>query len=65
MTCATDPAPPDNIYRPSAPALITPLTATHPYLASGHLDLAARVDDLTRHTDRLRRRSGKQRRNRD
>ncbi|KMS70329.1 type III effector protein [Streptomyces viridochromogenes] len=45
-------------------ALVAPLTDTHPYLASGHPALAARVDDLTHHTDRLRRHSGNQRRNR-
>ncbi|WP_019074550.1 hypothetical protein [Streptomyces hokutonensis] len=45
-------------------ALVAPLTDTRPYLASAHPDLAAQVEDLTRHTDRLRRRSGNQRRNR-
>lgn len=45
-------------------ALLGPLTDTHPYLASGHPDLAASVDDLTRHTKRLRQDSGDQRRNR-
>ncbi|MFD5794225.1 type III effector protein [Streptomyces diastatochromogenes] len=47
-----------------AAALVGPLTATHAYLASGHPDLAARVDDVARHTDRLRQRSADQRRNR-
>ncbi|MEU9438873.1 type III effector protein [Streptomyces sp. NPDC048252] len=45
-----------------AAALVNPLTGTHAYLASGHPDLAARVDDVARHTDRLRRNSGDQRR---
>ncbi|MFF1298319.1 MULTISPECIES: type III effector protein [unclassified Streptomyces] len=44
-------------------ALVGPLTDAHPYLA-GHPGLAARVDDLTHHTGRLRRRSEDQRRNR-
>ncbi|MFJ1969292.1 type III effector protein [Streptomyces sp. NPDC087903] len=47
-----------------AAALIGPLTVTLPYLASDHPDLAARVDDVTRHTNRIRRHSGDQRRNR-
>ncbi|MBC2906792.1 type III effector protein [Streptomyces cupreus] len=46
-----------------AAALVGPLTATHAYLASGHPDLAARVDDVARHTDRLRQLSGDQRQN--
>jgi hypothetical protein len=46
-----------------AAALISPLTLTHAYLASGHPDLAARVDDVTRHTDQLRQHSGDQRSN--
>ncbi|WP_405639561.1 type III effector protein [Streptomyces sp. NBC_00019] len=44
-------------------ALVAPLTDAHPYL-TGHPGLAARVDDLTHHNDRLRRRSEDQRRNR-
>ncbi|CAM5709709.1 hypothetical protein SALBM311S_10030 [Streptomyces alboniger] len=47
-----------------AAALVGPLTATHAYLTPGHPDLAARVDDIARHTDRLRQHSGDQRRNR-
>ncbi|MFF7888714.1 type III effector protein [Streptomyces sp. NPDC020794] len=46
-----------------AAALIGPLTVTHTYLTSDHPDLAARVDDVTRHTARLREHSGDQRRN--
>ncbi|MFE7779080.1 type III effector protein [Streptomyces sp. NPDC057445] len=45
-----------------AAALVGPLTVTHAYLASDHPDLAARVDDVARHTDRLRRDRGDQRR---
>ncbi|MFK4098492.1 type III effector protein [Streptomyces sp. NPDC019531] len=45
-------------------ALISPLTATHAYLASGHPDLATRVDDVTHQTDRLRRPRGNQSRHR-
>jgi hypothetical protein len=44
-------------------ALVTPLTDAHPYLASDHPDLAASVDDLTRHTEQLREINGNQRRN--
>ncbi|MEU1696985.1 hypothetical protein ABZ590_38090, partial [Streptomyces hirsutus] len=44
-----------------AAALVGPLTVTRAYLASDHPDLAARVDDVTRHTDRLRRHSGDRR----
>ncbi|MFF4550535.1 type III effector protein [Streptomyces sp. NPDC001435] len=47
-----------------AAALVGPLTHTHAYLASDHPDLAARVNDLVRHTDQLRQHSGDQRRNR-
>ncbi|MGW2563030.1 type III effector protein [Streptomyces sp. NPDC001514] len=47
-----------------AAALIAPLTVTHAYLAPDHPDLAARVDDVARHTDRLRLHSGDQRQNR-
>ncbi|UQA90823.1 type III effector protein [Streptomyces halobius] len=47
-----------------AAALVGPLTDTHAYLASHHPGLAARVDDVAHHTDRLRRHSGDQRRNR-
>ncbi|MFE4579432.1 type III effector protein, partial [Streptomyces chartreusis] len=43
--------------------LLAPLSDTHPYLTSDHPDLAARVDDLTHHTDQLRQRSGNQRGN--
>ncbi|MFG1807629.1 type III effector protein [Streptomyces sp. NPDC049040] len=35
-------------------SLLSPLTAIRPHLRSGHPDLATRVDDVTRHTDRLR-----------
>ncbi|WSN37275.1 type III effector protein [Streptomyces sp. NBC_01334] len=45
-----------------AAALVSPLVGTHAYLASGHPGLAARVGDVARHTDRLRRNSGDQRR---
>lgn len=45
-----------------AAALVGPLTGTHTYLAPDHPELAARVDDVARHTDRLRRDSGDQRR---
>ncbi|MEU0302979.1 type III effector protein [Streptomyces sp. NPDC006175] len=34
--------------------LIAPLTDTRQHLTAGHPDLAARVDTVTRHTDRLR-----------
>ncbi|MEV7862365.1 type III effector protein [Streptomyces hirsutus] len=44
-----------------AAALVGPLTVTRAHLASDHPDLAARVDDVTRHTDRLRRHSGDRR----
>ncbi|MFD3730454.1 hypothetical protein [Streptomyces sp. NPDC058632] len=44
-----------------AAALVGPLTVTHAHLVSGHPDLAARVDDVARHTDRLRRHSGDRR----
>ncbi|MET7683408.1 type III effector protein [Streptomyces sp. NPDC005423] len=46
-----------------AAALVGPLTAAGAYLAPGHPDLAARVEDIARHTGRLRRDSGDQRRN--
>ncbi|GFH38334.1 type III effector protein [Streptomyces pacificus] len=36
-----------------ASALIAPLTGTHAHLRSGHPDLAARVDLITRSTERL------------
>ncbi|MDQ0585579.1 type III effector protein [Streptomyces rishiriensis] len=45
-----------------AAALVGPLTVTHPYLTPGHPELAALVHDVARHTDRLRRDSGDQRR---
>ncbi|MFF1546321.1 type III effector protein [Streptomyces sp. NPDC058291] len=45
-----------------AAALVGPLAGTRTYLASGHPDLAARVDDVARHTEALRRSSGDQRR---
>ncbi|MFJ5033925.1 type III effector protein [Streptomyces sp. NPDC088560] len=47
-----------------AATLVSPLTVTHPYLASAHPDLATRVNDVARHTDGIRRHSGAQRRNR-
>ncbi len=37
-----------------ASTLVPTLTATHTYLRTGHPDLAARVDDVTRHTRHLR-----------
>ncbi|MER6415175.1 type III effector protein [Streptomyces humidus] len=45
-----------------AAALVGPLTDTRTYLSSGHPDLAARVDDVARHAETLRRTSGDQRR---
>ncbi|BBC35021.1 Hsp18 transcriptional regulator [Streptomyces graminofaciens] len=45
-----------------AATLVGPLTDAHTYLASDHPELAARVEDIARHTDRLRRHSGDQRR---
>ncbi|MEU6222518.1 type III effector protein [Streptomyces sp. NPDC047042] len=45
-------------------ALVAPLTVTGTYLASAHPDLAARVDDITRHTTRLRDNSDNERQNR-
>jgi hypothetical protein len=45
-------------------ALVGPLTVTHTYLAPAHPDLAARVDDIARHTGRLGHDSGNQRQNR-
>jgi len=42
-------------------ALVGPLTVTHAYLAPAHPDLAARVDDVARHTERLRDDIGRQR----
>ncbi|MEU1192465.1 type III effector protein [Streptomyces sp. NPDC005859] len=45
-----------------AAALVGPLTGTHAHLAPGHPDLAARVDDVARHTHLLRRHSGGRRR---
>ena len=42
-------------------ALVGPLTVTQAYLASAHPDLAARVDDVARHTERLRDDIGRQR----
>ncbi|MFM9372617.1 type III effector protein [Streptomyces sp. Da 82-17] len=44
--------------------VVAPLAATYAHLEPRHPDLAARVDDITRHTDQLRRDSGDQRRNR-
>lgn len=35
--------------------LIDPLADTHPHLESGHPDLAARIDTITQHTERVRR----------
>ncbi|GAA3900680.1 DUF3156 family protein [Streptomyces lacrimifluminis] len=46
-----------------AAALVAPLSVTQAYLASGHPALAARVDDIARQTDRLRRHSGSRRQN--
>lgn len=37
-----------------AARLVAPLVATRPHLRAGHPELAARIDTLTRHTDRLR-----------
>ncbi|WP_037809566.1 hypothetical protein [Streptomyces sp. NRRL S-1448] len=45
-----------------AAQLVAPLTATRPHLQHRHPQLAARIDDLTRHTDRLRQNSDDQRR---
>ncbi|MFF6807923.1 type III effector protein [Streptomyces sp. NPDC012616] len=45
-----------------AAALVGPLAGTRSYLTPDHPELAARVDDVARHTDRLRRDSGDQRR---
>ncbi|MEU4875992.1 type III effector protein [Streptomyces sp. NPDC021608] len=45
-----------------AAALVGPLKDTRTHLASGHPELAARVDDVARHTEALRRHSGDQRR---
>ncbi|MFD8549911.1 type III effector protein [Streptomyces sp. NPDC059649] len=45
-----------------AAQLVAPLTATRPHLQQRHPQLAARIDDLTRHTDRLRQNSHDQRR---
>ncbi|MER6612808.1 type III effector protein [Streptomyces xantholiticus] len=42
--------------------LVAPLAATGPHLQDRHPELAHRVDDITRHTDRLRQGSGGQRR---
>lgn len=47
-----------------AAALIAPLADTHAYLTPGHPEIAARVDDITRHTDGLRRKSTDKRQNR-
>ncbi|MEU7136031.1 type III effector protein [Streptomyces sp. NPDC046261] len=46
-----------------AARLVAPLAGTHAYLRAGHPDLAARVDDITHHTHRLRLNSSDQRRN--
>ncbi|MDX3457395.1 type III effector protein [Streptomyces sp. ME02-8801-2C] len=45
-------------------ALVAPLTVTGTYLTNAHPDLAARVDDVTRHTEHLRDNSDNQRQNR-
>ncbi|MGW0699153.1 type III effector protein [Streptomyces sp. NPDC002867] len=42
--------------------LVGPLADTRPHLGQGHRDLAARIDGITRQTDRLRRDSDEQRR---
>ncbi|WP_030398350.1 hypothetical protein [Kitasatospora purpeofusca] len=39
---------------PDPVGLIAPLAAMRPHLGTGHPHLAARLDDLTRHTDQLR-----------
>ncbi|MBC3989736.1 type III effector protein [Streptomyces sp. AC563] len=39
--------------------LITPLTDAHPHLKADHPDLAARIDAITHHTDRLRGEGGR------
>jgi hypothetical protein len=44
-----------------AASLIAPLTDTRRHLTAGHPDLAARVDTVARHTDRLRQDSDDQR----
>ncbi|MFF8610448.1 hypothetical protein ACF06X_31555 [Streptomyces sp. NPDC015346] len=43
--------------------LVRPLAATTPHLRGGHPELAARIEDLTRQTERLREESTAQRRN--
>ncbi|MFF9038324.1 type III effector protein [Streptomyces sp. NPDC014892] len=47
-----------------AAALIAPLADTHSYLTPGHPEIAAQVDDITRHTTNLRRTSTDHRQNR-
>ncbi|MGW7432464.1 type III effector protein [Streptomyces sp. NPDC054861] len=42
-----------------AAALVRPLIDTHRHLEAAHPDLAARVDTITRHTDRLRGTNGR------
>ncbi|MEU5656797.1 type III effector protein [Streptomyces sp. NPDC047737] len=44
-----------------AARLIAPLADAHTHLAANHPDLAARVDSISRHTDRLRKDSNDQR----
>ncbi|MER6068057.1 hypothetical protein ABT187_04175 [Streptomyces sp. NPDC001817] len=50
--------------RPGQPGCTGEQRVQATYLASDHPDLAARVDDVARHIDRLRRRSADQRWNR-
>ncbi|MBH5338576.1 type III effector protein [Streptomyces pactum] len=45
-----------------AARLVAPLTAARPHLEAGHPELAARIESITRHTERLRQDSDDQRR---
>ncbi|MFG2983853.1 hypothetical protein ACGFYQ_21820 [Streptomyces sp. NPDC048258] len=45
-----------------AAGMVGPLVDARPHLRPGHPELAARIDELTRHTDRLRKDSHDQRR---
>ncbi|MCW8103285.1 type III effector protein [Streptomyces tauricus] len=48
----------DALAADDATHLIGPLTETHTHLEAGHPDLAARVDSISHHTDRLRQSRG-------
>lgn len=52
----------DALAHDDAARLVAPLTEAHQHLTARHADLAARVDTMTRHADRLRQDSGDQRR---